>query len=141
MIGINTLIIRSSGSGAVAEGLGFAIPANTVQAVAGQIIEKGYFSRPYMGVQFQAISPSVARMYRLPVEWGVYVTRVAAGSPADKAGIQAEDILTSIGGVALDETHSYINILFQFQAGDEVTVTLVRGGQELQVQVTLGESS
>ncbi len=141
VVGINTLVVRSSGTGAVAEGLGFAIPANTVQAVASQIIDKGHVSRPYMGVQFQAISPDVARMYRLPVQWGVYLTKVASGSPANKAGLQVGDIITQIGEISLDETHSYINILFQYKAGDEVTVTFVRDGKEMQVQVTLAEAS
>lgn len=140
VIGINTLVVRSSGTGAVAEGLGFAIPSNTVQAVAQQIIEKGYFSRPYMGITFQAISPSVARMYRLPVEWGVYLTRVVAGSPAEQAGLQVGDILTRLGEVTLDETHSYLNVLFEYQPGEQVSVGINRDGVDMEVTVTLGES-
>lgn len=140
VVGINTLVVRSSESGAVAEGLGFAIPAGTVQAVAGQIIATGNFSRPYLGVQFQPINPSLARRYRLPVEWGVYVTNVSDGSPADQAGIREDDIITHVGGVALDETHAYINTLFQFEPGDTVTIGLVRDGAEIEVQAVLGGS-
>jgi 2-alkenal reductase len=140
VIGINTLIVRSSDTGTVAEGLGFAIPANTVQAVTSQIIATGRFSRPYLGVQWQAITPNIARMYRLPVEWGVYVTAVANGSPADQAGLQIGDIITQVGEVELDETHSYINTLFQFKPGETVNIGLVRNGEGMVVQVTLGES-
>jgi 2-alkenal reductase len=140
VIGINTLVVRSSGTGAVAEGLGFAIPTNTVQAVAQQIIEKGYFARPYIGITFQAISPSVARMYRLPVEWGVYITRVASGSPAETAGLQVGDIITTLGDTALDETHSYLNVLFGYQPGDQVSVGFNRDGTDMEATVTLGEN-
>lgn len=140
VIGINTLAVRSSGSGTVAEGLGFAIPSTTVAAVAGQIIATGRFSRPYLGIEWQTISPSLARRYRLPVEWGAYVTGVDRGSPADQVGLQVGDIITQIGEVRLDETHSYINTLFQFTPGETVTIGLVRDGMGKFVQVTLGES-
>ena len=76
VIGINTLIVRDSGSGAVAEGLGFAIPINTARAVAEQIIEKGYFSRPYVGINWQAITPRIAAIYRLPADYGVYLPQL-----------------------------------------------------------------
>ncbi len=60
VIGINTLIVRNTGSGDVAEGLGFAIPINTAQAVAQQIIRQGYFARPLLGISYQSISPQIA---------------------------------------------------------------------------------
>jgi len=141
VIGINTLIVRNSGSGTVAEGLGFAIPINTAQAVAGQIMQTGYISRPYLGISFQAITPDIAAAYNLPVQWGVYISKVAVNSPASQADLQRGDILTGIGGVSLDETHSYINILFTYKPGDQVTVEFVRNGKAQQVQVTLGESN
>ncbi len=137
VVGINTLVVRSSQSGALAEGLGFAIPANTVQAVAGQIIQTGRFSRPYLGIQWQVITPRIARMYRLPAEYGVYITDIDPNGPAAQAGLQVGDIITQIGGSALDETHSYINLLYQYQPGDEVELVANRDGEELQVQVTL----
>jgi serine protease Do len=140
VVGINSLIVRNSGSGAVAEGLGFAIPINTAWAVAQQIMEKGYFARPYLGISYQSITPDIATAYNLPVQWGAYVTDVADNSPASQAQLQVGDIITSIGGVTLDETHSYINTLFAYKPGDQVTLELVRNGKSLQVQVTLGES-
>lgn len=141
VIGINTLIVRNSGSGTVAEGLCFAIPINTAQAVAEQIMQKGYISRPYLGISFQAITPDIAAAYNLPVQWGVYISKVAVNSPASQADLQRGDIITGIGGVSLDETHSYINILFTYKPGDQVTVEFVRNGKAHQVQVTLGESN
>ncbi len=141
VIGINTLIVRNSNSGTVAEGLGFAIPSNTAAAIASQIIEKGYFARPYLGVTVQTITPEIATMYRLPVEYGAYITQLHADSPASQAGLQTDDIITSVGGIAIDAENSYFNILFRFSPGDEVTVEFVRNGQLKQVQVTLAEST
>ncbi len=141
VIGINTLIVRNTGTGAVAEGLGFAIPINTAQAVATQIIQKGYFSHPYLGIGYQPISPDIAAAYNLPVQWGVYVTQVASGSPASQAGLQQGDIITRVGDVAMDGTHSYLNTLYTYKPGDQVTLSVVRNGQTLQLQVKLGEAT
>jgi serine protease Do len=141
VIAINTLVVRNSGTGTVAEGLGFAIPINTARAVSEQIIQKGHVSRPYLGISYQPITPRVAAIYRLPVQYGVYITDVAANSPASQAGLQVGDIITRIDNTSLDETHAYINTLFQYSAGDMVTLTIMRDGKQTQVQVTLGESS
>jgi serine protease Do len=140
VIGINTLIVRNTNSGDVAEGLGFAIPVNTAQVIAQQIIQKGYFARPYIGINYQPIDPNIAARYNLPAQWGVYVTDVTNGSPASDAGLQQGDIITKVGDVTLDETHTYVNTLFTFKPGDQIALTFVRNGQETQVQITLGES-
>ncbi len=141
VIGINTLIVRNTGSGAVAEGLGFAIPINTAQAVAQQIIQKGYFSHPYLGIGYQPITPDIAAAYNLPAQWGVYVTQVSSNSPASQVGLQRGDIITRVGDVALDETHSYLNTLYTYKPGDTVTLTVVRGNQTMTVSVVLGEAT
>jgi serine protease Do len=141
VIGINNMIIRGSGSGAVAEGLGFAIPVNTAQAVAAQILAKGYFARPYMGISYQAISPNIAMAYHLPAQWGVYVTKVADNSPASAAGIQVGDIIASLGTVQMDETHGYLNVLYTYSPGDKVTLGILRDGKSMSLEITLGESS
>lgn len=140
VIGVNTLVVRSTQGGDVAEGLGFAIPINTAQAIAEQIIEQGYFARPYMGISFQPINPAIAERYNLPVQWGAYVTRVEGSSPAAQAGLQENDIITRIGDIAIDETHSYVNSLFEYQPGDTIPLVIVRNGEETQLQITLGEA-
>ena len=140
VVGVNTLVVRNTNSGDVAEGLGFAIPVNTAQAVAQQIIEKGYFARPYLGISFQPIDPEIAAIYNLPAQWGVYVTKVDGNSPASQAGLQPGDIITKIGDITLDETHSYVNTLFKFRPGDQIPLEVVRGNETIQVQVTLGEA-
>ena len=138
VIAINTLIVRSSGSGTVAEGLGFAIQINTASTIAQQLIQNGSITRPYLGISFQAVSPDIANAYNLPVQWGAYVTDVAASSPASQAGLQQGDIITSIGGVALDGTHDYVNVLYNYKPGDKVVLVYNRNSKNLQVQVTLG---
>jgi serine protease Do len=140
VIAINTLIIRSSGTGTVAEGLGFAIPINTARVISEQIIQKGYVSRPYLGINYQPITPRVAAIYRLPVQYGVYITDVNSNSPASKSGLQVGDIITGIDDTTLDDTHAYINTLFQYSSGDTVTLTIMRNNKQTEVQVTLGES-
>jgi 2-alkenal reductase len=141
VVGINTLIVRGSGFGSdVAEGLGFAIPARTVQQIAGQIIDKGYYARPDLGIQWQLISPRVAAAYRLPVDWGVYVVDLVAGGPAAKAGLQQGDIITRIGDIQIDADHSYLNALFNYSPGQTTELEIARGTQILKVSVTFGES-
>jgi 2-alkenal reductase len=140
VIGLNTLIVRNTNNGDVAEGLGFAIPISTAQAVAQQIIQQGYFARPYLGISYQPISPDIASRYNLPTQWGAYVTNVAAGSPAAQAGLQVNDIVTKIGDITIDETHLYTNALFKYKPGDAIPITVMRDGKETQLQVTLGEA-
>jgi len=140
VIGINTLIVRDTGSGDVAEGLGFAIPVNTAQAVAQQIIQQGYFARPYMGISFQPINPDIASRYNLPAQWGVYITKVEPGSPADQAGLKENDIITKVGDITIDETHSYVNSLFTYKPDDQIAMEVMRDGQATQLQITLGEA-
>lgn len=139
VVGINTAVVRGSGSSAIAEGLGFAIPSNTALLISQQIISKGYFARPYMGVSIQQIDPSIARRYDLPVEWGAYVTRVGAKSPAAEAGIRQGDIIMRMGDQLFDENTQFVNALFAFQPGDVVDVEVVRNNQKLVLQVALTE--
>lgn len=140
VIGVNTLIVRNSSSGTTVEGLGFAIPSSSFKAIAEQLIKTGYVSRPYVGISWQTITPTLAQRYRLGAQWGVYISAIQAGSPASDAGLKRGDIITSIGGVAIDESHPYLNILFTFTPGQQVTVEYVRQNQKGSTQLTLGES-
>jgi 2-alkenal reductase len=140
VVGINTLIVRSSGSsGDVAEGLGFAIPANTVQAEANQLITTGKVARPYLGINYEWVTPDLAAAYNLPVQWGVYLSQLDPSGPAAKAGLQRGDIIYKIGGTTLDDTHPYMNTVFDYTPGQTVPLGVRRGSQNLQIQVTLGE--
>jgi 2-alkenal reductase len=141
VIGMNTLVIRSTSNTTTdqAEGLGFAVGANTVKAISDQLIATGKVSRPYLGISWQPITPDIAQQNNLPVQFGVYITDLGANSPAQQAGVQTGDIITSIGGVKLDDTHPFVNTLLQFKPGQKVDLGLNRNGKTLDVNVTLGE--
>lgn len=137
VVGINTAIVgRSAYAGTVAEGLGFAIPSNTVNFVAQQLVEKGYVERPYLGIEYVAINPRLASPYDLPADHGVYIQRVVSGSPA-AAGLREGDIIIAINDQTIDEDNPFTNVLWRFHVGDEVRLTLLRQGEELSVDVTL----
>lgn len=141
VIGMNTLIVRNTGNSIdPAEGLGFAIPSNTVQVIVEQIMAKGFVSRPYLGINYQWITPGIADAYNLPAQWGVYITQVTSSSPAASAGLRRGDIITSIGDITLDGDHPYENSLFTFTPGQTVTLKVARGLKTIDIQVTLGES-
>jgi len=140
VIGINTAIVRNdNSSGDVAEGLGFAIPSNTVKSVADQIIQKGYVSRPYLGIRYVTITPEVAGANGLSIDWGVYVKGVDGGSPAEKAGLRAGDIITDIGADKISADLSYTNALLHHQPGERATLKVWRNGKTISLDVTFGE--
>jgi 2-alkenal reductase len=140
VIGINTLMVRGgSFASDQAQGLGFAIAANTVKSIADQLIAKGYVSHPYLGIQPITLTPDVAEMNGLPVQWGVYVRTVLEGTPAAQAGLQPGDIITQIGDTPIDDNHRYLNALQQYEPGQNVALTVRRGSDTLTLQVTLGE--
>ncbi len=138
IVGINTLIVR--GGSTVSEGLGFAIASNTASAVVDQLIRYGRVARPYLGIRWVWITPSIAARYQLPVDHGIILTEVMAGGPAAEAGLARGDILLSAGGETFDADHPYQNVLFRFQPGETVTFELVREGDHSQVEIVLGST-
>jgi len=141
VIGINTLIIRGDGTTYdVAEGLGFAIPSNTVRVITAQLIQYGYVRRPYLGISHVELTPGMARYYGLSVTQGTLVVRVVRGSPADRAGLKPGDVLLAINDETLDAEHPFLNVLLHHQPGETVTLRVNRYGQDLTLQATLGES-
>jgi serine protease Do len=140
VIAINTLVVRgNASSGGVAEGLGFAIPSNTARAVVSQLVANGHVARPYLGIDWQWVSPQIASAYNLPVTSGAYLTAITPGGPADKAGLRVGDILTALGGQQLDENHPFINELYKYQPGNQVEIEAVRGRKSFTVTATLIE--
>jgi len=144
VVGINTAVVRSdSAQGDVAEGLGFAIPSNTAQAVAAQIMKGGAISHPFIGITYQVITPEVATQYNLSRQQGVYVTDVSAGSPAAQAGIVANSIITKFDGVTLVASNptgtvsNLVDLLNKHKVGDKVTVTFIAPGSSTEKDVTI----
>jgi len=140
VVGINTIIVRGGTYGsAVAEGLGFAIPSNKAQAVASQLIEKGYFSYPYLGIRWQWLTTQITERYNLPVDGGVYISYIDPGSPAQEASLREGDIITKMGNQILDEEHPFINVLYSYTPGETTNMQVVRGNDPIEIAVTFGE--
>jgi len=138
VVGINTLIVRG-GSSVAAEGLGFAIPSNMAQAIASQIIENGYVSRPFLGIRWEWITPRIAEIYDLPVDWGAYVSSVVPGTPAADAELERGDIIVKFGARELNSDNPFINALYDFQPGEKVPLTIQRGPDQIKLQIILAE--
>ncbi len=140
IIGINTAIIRgSSMTGDVAEGIGFAIPSDTVRTVASQLMRAGRVVRPYLGVTSVAVTPQVASYYDLQVKDGILITGVTRGTPAEKAGLKAGDVIIMIDNDVVNADNPLTNILWRHQPGETVKLTINRAGRETAVNVTLAE--
>jgi 2-alkenal reductase len=147
VIGINTAVVRSTssvGGSALPEGLGFAIPARTVQTVSAQLITTGSVQRPFLGVQTRPVTRMVASYYDLRdekgnlLESGVLVEQVVANSAASRAGLREGDVITKIEDLVIDEDHGLINVLTNFKPGDRVKLSVVRNGKLLTLTATLG---
>lgn len=137
VIGINTLVVRSTSEGNVAEGLGFAIPSNTVRMIVDQLIAQGKVEHPYIGVSYQDVDLQIASALNLDSTDGVVVTHVDPASPAGKAGMQENDIIVAIDAFKITQDNSLQGILFTHKVGDKVTLTVLRDGKQLTVQVQL----
>ncbi len=137
VIGINTLVVRSTNEGNVAEGLGFAIPSNIVKDILGQLIAKGTIERPYMGISYQEVDPDLATQMNLKSTNGVLVTQVDQNGPAGKVGLRENDIILAIDSSKLDSDHSFQSVLLNHKAGDKVTLTVLRDGKQITVPITL----
>ncbi|MEO8288369.1 MAG: trypsin-like peptidase domain-containing protein [Chloroflexota bacterium] len=144
VIGINTAVVRDSGiTGDVAEGLGFAIPSNTAKRIAAQLLQSGSVSHPYLGITYQLITPQIATENNLSRQEGIFVTDVATGSPADKAGLQANSIITRFEGTDLSNAtdSTLAQLLSTHKVGDSVKVTVIAPGStaEKEITIVLGE--
>ncbi|HEX7594053.1 MAG TPA: trypsin-like peptidase domain-containing protein [Anaerolineae bacterium] len=137
VIGINTLVVRSTNDGNVAEGLGFAIPSNEVRDIMTQLITSGRVDRAYIGVTYQPVDPQVAAALNLKTTNGVVVTQVEPGSPAEQAGLKANDVILGLDSLQIDQDHSLTSMLLTHKAGDTVNLTVIRDGKTIQVKLTL----
>jgi len=134
VVGIDTFIISG------AQNIGFAISANTASRVYNDLVQYGKVTRPYLGISMEDLTPTIASQLGISITKGVLAAYVAPGSPAAKAGIQTNDVITSFDGQNVTEASALIKLLWQYNVGDTVNITLWRGNSQQMVSVTLGQS-
>lgn len=135
LVGIPSNILSRSGGNI---GIGFAIPTNLAKNVMDQLIEYGSVQRGRIGVTGQDLTPELAEAFGLSSTRGALVTRVFPDSPAEKAGIRTEDVITEVDGRAIRDFAELRNQVGLRRVGDEVTLKLFRGGKARTVKVKLG---
>lgn len=137
VIGINTLVVR--GQLSEAEGLGFAIPSNVARNVVRNLIETGDARHPFLGIQYQPLNPQLANEIQLSINEGALLDTVIPGTPADRAGLRAGDVIVAIDGQPVNDRHPLVSLLLEHLAGDTITLEILRDGQILETELTLGE--
>jgi len=136
VIGINSIKIAQSG----VEGMGYAINIRTALPVIESLIQKGYVTRPFLGVSMRDVDQFVMLRFNLPVGQGALVVSVASGSPAALAGIQAGDVITAINDVTIISAGQVIQTLNRLAIGQTIAVTYYRGNQQSTASIMLIES-
>ncbi len=142
VVGITTASAES------ATGIGFAIPINTAKPIMQQALAGEKLSRPFIGVTYELIDRGLAADFNLPLQNGAWVHKedssgatleaVTPGSPGAKAGIKTGDIITSVEGQAVDQSHRLEDLLVQYAPGRTISVQIYRGGAYTTLEVTLG---
>ena len=137
VVGITTAKFSgNSSSGASIEGIGFAIPMDDVTGMIEDLQKYGYVTGAYLGVMVRDVDTN-AQYYGLPA--GAFVESVSAGGAAERGGVQAQDIITEVGGYAVTSVSDLTRMLRKFKAGDTVSVEVYRAGQMKTLTVTLDE--
>ena len=138
VIGITTAKYSgTTGSGASIEGIGFAIPIDDVEPLIADLIDYGYVTGAYMAVTVQDMDSESAEMFGLPT--GAYIVSVEKDGAAYRAGIQAKDIVIGIDSHEVSNVTELTRALRNYKAGDTATVTLIRSGREMTLEITFDE--
>ncbi len=133
VIGITNAKIVETG----AEATGFAIPSAEAVPILTQLINKGYVTRPFLGVQgLINVDSMVASYYQLNVDKGVLIRGVVSGSPAQATGLKAGDVITSLGGTQVDTINGMTKILYQAKIGQPLKISYNRNGKTVNTTVT-----
>jgi S1-C subfamily serine protease len=133
VVGVNTTVMES------AHGIGFVIPIDSVRPVYGEILGGRRIIRASLGLVAVSLTPQLAFANDYPVERGALVVKVAAGTPAEAAGLRPEDVIVAVGDDDVNDLHHYHAALFKRKPGDRVPLTIWRAGKTLRVVSTLAE--
>lgn len=136
LIGINTFILSQSGG---SEGMGFAIPANTVSRVYGELRKAGHVHHGRLGIIPRAVTPSLAAGLGLPRDWGVILEDVEPGGPADRAGLDPGDLLIDADGTQIREIRQLLSTIDRHALGEGLKINVLRGTQKVEAIVTVEE--
>jgi serine protease Do len=133
VIGINTAIIPQG------QGIGFAIPVNTIKPLIPQLETKGSVTRGFIGVNIQSLTPALAKSLNLPDQKGALVADVSDNTPAARAGIKRGDVIVSFNGQDVVDSQSLPALVAATPVDQQATVTVIRNGEKLQLPVKIGE--
>jgi serine protease Do len=136
LVGINTFILSSSGGN---QGLGFAIPEGVVASAYPQLVKFGHIHQPAIGALVQTITPELAAALRLKRDYGVIISDISPGGPADTAGIKIQDVVLSVDGVAISSLPQFAQSLYLHKTGDHAALEILRGSDRLKIEVGLAE--
>jgi serine protease Do len=136
VIGINTMIV--TGGSQASAGVGFSVPINVAKEILPQLRDKGKVVRGWIGVQIQPVSEDLAGTYGLAEASGAAVSAVTAGSPAEKAGLQPEDVILSADARTIQDNSDLSRYISSKSPGTTVKLELLRGKERKSVSVTLG---
>jgi S1-C subfamily serine protease len=134
VIGMNTAMIP------FAQGMGFAIPSETIKRIMDQISRHGRVVRPWLGISGMDVNRFVARRYNLPVEQGVLLAEVLQEGPARDAGLRVGDVVAKIGDSKIEGMKDLVGALSHLTIGDEVSVQFVRNGTSYETKLRLRET-
>jgi serine protease Do len=133
IVGINTFILTSTGGN---EGLGFAIPAGVVEFVYRSLRKYGYVPHVEIGAVGQSITPAIAEGLELGQNWGVVISDVTPGGPADAAGIEPGDVVAEVDGHHVLGLPGFVAALYQHPSDQDIRIAVLRGSQKLSFSVT-----
>jgi serine protease Do len=139
VIGMNTFGLPFTKSGDAVAGIGFAIPASTIQRVVSDLKTSGSVSRGFLGVQIESLSDEEAKALGLPNSNGALVTDVVEGSPAAKAGIKRGDVVLKLNGVAVRDNRELSRRIAALQVGQTAKFTLWRDNKQIEISVVIAK--
>jgi S1-C subfamily serine protease len=132
VVGVNFAIEQAQAG----PGLGFALDGSAAKDISDQLIQTGHVNRPFLGVTYEQLDVTAATANGLKA--GALIRQVQAGSPADRAGLRARDIITKVDSQSIDDNHPLKDVLRRYRPGDKVGITYVRSNKTETTQVTLG---
>jgi len=143
VIGINVAVAQG------AQSIGFALPINLAKRDISQVQKQGRISYPFLGVRYVLVTPDIKAQKNLSVDYGALILSgtgqnepaITPGSPAEKAGLQENDIILEADGSKIDVNNTLAKIIQNHNVGDKITLKILHNGQEKTITITLGEKS